>query len=290
MASKVLEFLNKRFPKNFIFINPFWGTMILLGFQFAFLVLYRPLQVHSARSFSIEFTMISYVLIMFLPVFGCLLLLNRFRYFSNDGDWSLIKEILATIIVLSVVGITIYFAGFIIETPADRWNISTFLNSLSLSSMIAIIPIIFFTISNYRYLFSPDILQFYNQSDAQASPKSGEEIIQISSQLKKEELSFFPSQLLYAESDGNYVVFHLIADGRHIKRTIRNSINEIEQQLSSVYYIMRIHRAFIVNLKKIVSKKGNTLGYRLKLSDTDIEIPVSRNNTKNFDIQMKQFQ
>jgi DNA-binding LytR/AlgR family response regulator len=52
---------------------------------------------------------------------------------------------------------------------------------------------------------------------------------------------------------------------------------------------MRVHRAFLVNLRKIESKKGNTLGYRLKLGGSDIEIPVSRNNTKNFDYKMKQF-
>jgi DNA-binding LytR/AlgR family response regulator len=155
--------------------------------------------------------------------------------------------------------------------------------------MLGVIPFAFFTVSNFQYLFFPDILHYYNQSDHQSSLTNREEIVHISSQLKKEELSFFPAQLIYAESDGNYVVFHLMVNGKYVKKTIRNSINDIEQQLSYIPFIMRIHRAFIVNLKKVSSKKGNTLGYRLKISDLDIEIPVSSNKTRNFNQRMLQF-
>jgi len=39
--------------------------------------------------------------------------------------------------------------------------------------------------------------------------KNNEEKVEIVSRVKKEELIFYPGQLLYAESDGNYVVFYL---------------------------------------------------------------------------------
>ena len=115
-----------------------------------------------------------------------------------------------------------------------------------------------------------------------------EELIQIESRLKKEVLSFYPSQFIYAESDGNYVVFYLKDKENIRKEIIRNSISEIEKQLSVIPYFMRTHRAFIVNMKKIISKKGNTLGYRLKLLDIDSEIPVSRQNIQAFDQAIKQ--
>jgi hypothetical protein len=118
--------LNRRLPKNFIIKKPFTGTLILLGFQFFFIILYRPLDVHGARSFSIEFTMILYILILFIPVYSCLLLLKRLPYFSNETDWTLMREILSILILLIVIGTTVYFAGFLIETGADRWNLSTF--------------------------------------------------------------------------------------------------------------------------------------------------------------------
>jgi DNA-binding LytR/AlgR family response regulator len=132
-------------------------------------------------------------------------------------------------------------------------------------------------------LFSESIdLNIGNAAITGQENQPSEDLIQISSQLKKEELSFYPSQFLYAESDGNYVVFYLSINNLVKKEIIRNSINSIEQQLSGIPYFLRIHRAFIVNLKKVRSKQGNTLGYMIKLSETEIKIPVSRKNTKDF--------
>jgi hypothetical protein len=290
MTSKAKELLHKRLPKNFILKNPLWGTLILLGFFFFFSILYKPFHFHESRTLSYGVTFAFYIIILFIPVFNCLLLLNRVPYFSGEADWKLIKEILSILIILFCVGMTLYFAGFIMEGPSDRWNLATIWGSLKYASLIVIIPLIFFTISNYRYLFAHDILQYYNNTKNQSSLIEPENVVQISSQLKKEELSFYPDQFIFAESDGNYVVFHLFRNNQHIKKIIRNSINDIEQQLTPIRFIMRTHRAFIVNLKKVVSKKGNSLGYRLKLSDSDIEVPVSRINTENFDQQMKQFQ
>jgi hypothetical protein len=289
MTSPLQILLQKRFPKNFILRKPFPGALLISGFFFFFSVLYKPFHFHGAQSLSFGITFTLYILILFIPVFGCLMLLKRVDYFSNEAEWTLIKEILSILIVLFCSGVTLYFAGFIMEGSAGRWNLTTFLGSLKYASLIVMIPVIFFTISNYRYLFPHDILQYYNQSNNTSSLTETENVVRISSRLKKEELSFHPAQFIYAESDGNYVVFHLFMDGRHIKKTIRNSINDIEQQLSSIPNVLRIHRAFIVNLKKVESKKGNTLGYSLKLSGPENEIPVSRNHTKKFDKQMKQF-
>jgi DNA-binding LytR/AlgR family response regulator len=114
-----------------------------------------------------------------------------------------------------------------------------------------------------------------------------EELIHIESKLKKEELSFFPSQFIYAESDGNYVTFHLDIQGKTREVMIRNSISNIEQQLSGLPFCIRTHRAFIINTGKVTSRRGNTLGYRLKLAGADEEIPVSRQNIKSFDDLLK---
>jgi len=289
MARVIKKWLFKSLPKNFILKKPFQGTLILLGFFFFFSVLYRPFHFHGARSLSFGLTFVFYNLFLFIPVFVCLMLLKRIPYFSKETDWTLIKEILALLLLLCCAGVTLYFAGFIIEEPSDRWNLMTFLGSLKYASLIVAIPFVFLSFSSYRILFSVDSLQYYTRSAKQSTSIKPENVVRISSQVKKEELSFHPSQFVYAESDGNYVVFHLNMDGQHIKKTIRNSINDIEQQLSAIPYIMRIHRAFIVNLKKVISKKGNSLGYRLRLTGLENDIPVSRNRIRHFDVRMEQF-
>jgi DNA-binding LytR/AlgR family response regulator len=85
------------------------------------------------------------------------------------------------------------------------------------------------------------------------------------------------------------VVFHLIREEKTSRVIIRNSIREIEQQLAGITYFMRTHRAFIVNLGKVISKNGNSLGYQLKLEGSNHTIPVSRQNTQIFDELTRKF-
>jgi DNA-binding LytR/AlgR family response regulator len=186
-------------------------------------------------------------------------------------------------------GITVYFAGFLLEPPFQRWNLPTFFDSLFSAFLIFSVPLSFFSLINYRYLLVSDIIKQFNTETYLSSPAESEELIRIESQLKKEELFFYPNQFIYAESDGNYIVFHLNLENQIKKRIIRNSISNIEQQLSAIPFLFRSHRAYIVNIRKVSSQKGNTLGYRLKLAGTDIEIPVSRQKTHDFDQILKRY-
>ena len=161
------------------------------------------------------------------------------------------------------------------EAPEGRWNLATFFNSCISAFLIGIIPLLFFTATNYRHLFVAEIVKNF-MPDNQSSSHQTEKLIEIGSQLKKEELSFYPDQLIFAESDANYVIFHLNLDNQIRKKSIRNSIGNIEQQLSVVPFFMRTHRAFIVNVRQVTSQKGNTLGYHLKFNGIDKVIPVSR--------------
>jgi hypothetical protein len=283
MKGRIIKWLNIRYPQNYIIKNPFTGTLIIALFVFGFTVLYKPFNTHAARAFSYEATMAIYSLLSGIFIFLSIKILKTVKYFSNTKDWTIFKEFLSVFLVLFVLGIAIYLLGFFIETSAQRWNISTFLNSFKGAFLTGIIPLFFFTAINYPYLFSESIdLNIGNVAITGQENQPSEDLIQISSQLKKEDLSFYPSQFLYAESDGNYVVFYLSINSLVKKEIIRNSINSIEKQLSGIPYFLRIHRAFIVNLKKVRSKQGNTLGYMIKLSETEIKIPVSRNNTKDF--------
>jgi len=283
MITGIHKWLNTKYPQNYIIKNPLLGTLIIIVFVFGFTVLYKPFNSHAARALSYEATMAIYSFISGIFIFLSLKILKTIKYFSDSNDWTILKELLSVFIVLFVLGIAIYLLGFFIETSGKRWNISTFLNSFKGAFLTGIIPLTFFTAINYRFLLWQSV-KYNEENNAMTEPdkQPHENLIKISSQLKKEELNFYPSQFLYAESDGNYVVFYLNKDNLVKKEIIRNSINNIEQQLSEIPYFLRTHRAFIVNLKKVRSKQGNTLGYLIKLADNEFKIPVSRNNTKIF--------
>jgi hypothetical protein len=283
LSKQIKELSGKRYPQNFLIRKPAIGALVLFILILCFVIIYRPLQLHEARAFSLYFTMVLYSVAISAFVFVLLLALNGIHFFSKNEAWTFLKELLFDIIILLGIGLATYFAGFIIEEQAPRWNFPTFFDSLWTALLLGIIPVFFFTMLNIRYLFTPEIARDFKCVDGYSNGIQTEEKIRIISKAKKEKLDFYPNQFVYAESRGNYVIFHLVLNEGAHEVMIRNSITEIEQQLASIPYFMRIHRAFIANLKKVTSKNGNVLGYRLKLAGSNDIIPVSRQNIQKFD-------
>jgi hypothetical protein len=279
MAGITEKIRNRYYPQNYLIKNPVAGALALALFCFAVLMIYRPVSNQGFSNLPYTQTMAVYSLSAGLTAYIFIRLFKKINWFSNPKKWNLSKEVVFIILIMAMLGIVIYFLAFWLEPPSDRWNLATFLDSFKYALFTGIVPFAFFTAINYQSLFTTRI-SVIEESDEKMPL---EDKIQIRSKLKKEELTFYPSQLIFAESDGNYVVFHLLVNAKIEQKMIRNSMGEVERQLSDFPQFFRTHRAFIVNLKKVTTKKGNTSGYQLKLSDTDFEVPVSRQNTKSFD-------
>ena len=271
--------IKRQFPQNFILRNPFLGSLLIAAFCFIFVALYQPLETHASGAFKYTETMAIYMVFVAMGIWAIMGTLKQFDYFRDEQQWNLTKEILLILFVLAGIGIIIYFSGFLIEPPAKRWNFATFFDSMLNAVLIGIVPLSFFTLINIGYL-KPETMKIAPNKEKPADTQAQK--ITIESQLKKESLEFYPSAFLYAESDGNYVTFYIIEDNKISKRVIRNSISAIEEQLASIPELFRSHRAFIVNLNKIVARRGNSSGYQLKLEGIDTEIPVSRKKAAAF--------
>ncbi|GAB1454189.1 hypothetical protein MASR2M47_42450 [Draconibacterium sp.] len=276
----------KPFPQSFLIRNPFWGAITFFFILLAFVVLYRPLEVKETDFLSFNLTVLIYCAIISLCELMIALVISRTNCFTRQGNWTIANELLSIVMILTSIGISAYFAGFIMESPGSRWNLPTFFDSFYRSVLIGIIPVILPSLLNIRYAFAPQTFQGYEYKWQNNSNEIPEKLINISSKAKKEHLTFYPSEFVYAESKGNYVIFHLVKQDKPIEVTIRNSITEIEKQLASIPHFMRTHRAFIVNLKKVASRNGNSLGYALTLVGCDDIISVSRQNAREFEQEM----
>jgi len=211
-----------------------------------------------------------------ISVFLLSKLLRFIPWFAKEEEWTFIKEVLAIVIVLLGIGISIFLLTFIVQPESAEWTIKEFVNELTNAYLIGGMP---FLISSFINISNNP----HHGGEELASSRANEEMIQIESKLKKETLEFYPSQFLYAESDGNYVVFYLQEKNEIKKKIIRNSISQVENQLTSQTRFFRTHRSFIVNLEKVTGKDGNTSGYRITVEGLSTEIPVSRQNVAKFD-------
>lgn len=93
----------------------------------------------------------------------------------------------------------------------------------------------------------------------------------------REQIEVEPSSILFLTSESNYVkVFHLDTDGKVQSKMLRQTMNNIEAQLNVYPYIIRCHRAFIVNLQHVRHASTSNAGLLLSLDDTSLRVPVSK--------------
>lgn len=274
------RFYHISYPQNYMIRNPLAGALILFLFSFVFLLMYHPMNAQRSLYFGFEATMLLYSGINALVAWVSIVLLRKIPFFSNPGDWSVLKEILFVYLVLQLMGLTTFLLAFLIEEPTaeSRWNFSTFFDSSKYVFLINIFPFAFFSAVNYKFLF----LNFRPAMDTFRENTKQELWVHIESSLKKESLDFLADELVFAMADGNYVLFHLCSEDNFKKIPIRNSISSIEKQLETIPYFFRCHRGFIINTTQVESKRGNASGLTLKMKHFEDPVPVSRNKIREF--------
>jgi len=274
------HYFSRPFPVNIILQRPLPGITFAGLFIFAFLVLYRPLDAHAGAWFGYELTMAMYSIAAAVAAIPVIMVIRMRPGIRNPEKWTIIKELAAILIIVLAMGLAVYFAAFFLEEPADRWNLGTLINSVTNTALIGILPFLAVTLFNLQFLFSGTTR--LSETALQDANRTGDQLVKIDTPIKKDELSFRTSEFLYAVSEGNYVVFHLHGNGSIRREMIRVPISSVEEQLASLPFIMRTHRAFLVNLKKVASASGNALGLRLNIPPAAEQIPVSRSRIKRF--------
>ncbi len=92
----------------------------------------------------------------------------------------------------------------------------------------------------------------------------------------REEIRLDVNDLLYAESDGNYVCVYHLADGEVRSANVRTSIKAIGDQLSDYGNVVRCHRAFVVNLRMVRDVERRSSGLMLNMRHGGLKVPVSK--------------
>jgi hypothetical protein len=288
---KITEYLNKSYPQNYIIKKPLAGAFTFALICYLFLIIYRPQESHASSGMSYPLTMALYCIAVALFMTAAVTIFKRAFYSSINARWSIKREIAANVALLLLLGSSAYLSGFMIEDSSGRLNIATICDSFLNSSLLGSVPLIIISLINSfnSSRYNEVLLPGKGHSTEQERDLSPGGVISIVSKLKKEELTFYTDEFIYAKADGNYVEFYLKVLEIKKKVTIRNFINETELQFLQYPYIMRVHRKFIVNLKKIESKKGNALSLKVRVTGEDEEIPVSRNKIKEFNDLLKRY-
>ena len=79
--------------------------------------------------------------------------------------------------------------------------------------------------------------------------------------------------ILFARSENNYVFIYYLDDELVKKIMLRNTLSKVQKQ---ALFLIKSHRSYLINPKKIVSLKVNSQNANLLLKSFDEKIPVSK--------------
>ena len=99
----------------------------------------------------------------------------------------------------------------------------------------------------------------------------------------KDSLTLFPRELLYIESLSNYVYIYYLIDNQVLQKKLRATLLQMENLLREYPFMVRCHRAFIVNIHQIESVRG----LKLHVKSTEAKVPVSKNYKSDLQKQLK---
>lgn len=198
--------------------------------------------------------------------------------FTNPDLWTVGKEIFSIAFLFILISIFTFFVNASLldhEVSFKSWAWIAFY-------VIALgtIPVGFSILINYNKQLRINIKKAENiNRNIEGDHYSTKSVaLSLKGNNKGEVYEYSSEQLLYIESVKNYIKIHAFdKQGKPQVNQIRQTIKGVESQLDKHPFMLRCHRAYIVNFNLIVHVEGNSRGCVLHFNDSDLQVPVSRN-------------
>lgn len=282
MRSKVSKYLSQPASVN---EKPWLSVQLCVAIVIFILAIFEPFNFR-LNSLGQVWVLVGFgLLTMLVTSIAFVLLPKIFKRFYNPDKWTTGKSLLNNVFFLIIMGIgVVCYDYFIVMKQLPEYFPMGFLVDLLAALTIGIIPLSIITIITQNNALkrnlnsSKEINQILSER-IKISPIK-EDLITLNKSTK-ESISIRPEDILYMESEGNYVNVHYRQDEKVTYKQIRSTIKQMEETLQNHPMFIRCHRAFIVNINYISNAEGNAQGYQLTLSNVPLEIPVSRTYLKN---------
>ncbi|MFC4874468.1 LytR/AlgR family response regulator transcription factor [Negadavirga shengliensis] len=280
--------LHQPYPLYYLKDRALLLLVALFLFGFLFLYFFEPFVVYPPEH------RINYVWICLIHALQPTLIAFIYFYFlekltSAYDQWTVGKEFLHISILLLLIGIGSFLIRDVIYHNPFNWSWGYFFEEIRNTFLIGFLILAIFVPLNYIRLLRQHVKEVRNLNFLQppfpaGSPPSK---VFIKTQLNIDDFDLIPEQLILARADGNYMELY-VQQGANIQKIIkRMSLKKLEEQLRDFPFILKTHRAYLVNLRKVCNSKGNAQGYQLSLHGFEEVVPVSRSMIPNFKRQVE---
>jgi len=283
MKNKTSKYLSQPAPVN---EKPWLSVLLCVAIVIFILAIFEPFN-FKLNSLGQVWVLVGFALVTMLVTSIAFVLFPKiFTRFYNPDKWTIGRSLLNNALFLIIMGIgVVCYDYFIIIKQLPEYFPMGFLIDLFAVLTIGIVPLSIITIITQNSALkrnlnsSKEINQILSERINPSSTKE-DDLISLSGSTK-EAINIDPEDILYIESEGNYVNVHYRQGDKIIYKQLRSTIKQMEESLQNHSMFIRCHRAFIVNINHISSAQGNAQGYQLTLSNVHQEIPVSRTYLKN---------
>ncbi|UCC43698.1 MAG: LytTR family transcriptional regulator DNA-binding domain-containing protein [Candidatus Zixiibacteriota bacterium] len=213
----------------------------------------------------------------------------------DEQRWTVLKRMIWQLWLVFAVGTGNFLFACCFNLFYDFYQLDLdfFLYLQLITLLIAIIPIVVVNLLRQNYELRKNLqasqeitarLETIAARDEMPRDKASRDIV-LTAENEKDRFMIPADSFLFAQSEGNYT--RVFAQENSAESLfIRSSLSRIEKQLADFPHLVRCHRAYIVNIKKVKKVTGNALGLSLELESTDKPVPVARSYVRQFKQRM----
>ena len=292
MINKLFALLHSPYP---VLIKRWKAVVIPSCIVFLILFLFQPFGISQMDGHKI-WVLLGYGVVSSLALSFCVYLLPAlFPRYYDEKEWTFGKELLGTIGYCLLIAIgNMFYTSWLFGWQILSWR--GFLISLGWVAILAPFPIIFFMMWNRNLQLARNLKEATEMNlillkrenterEMEKMDAEGEAVNcavaeapvrLVFSGGTKEILELDAYTLLYIEAEGNYVRITHSTTGKVQQKLVRATMKQAEEAVEACPFILRCHRAFLVNVRAVMKVDGNSQGYRLRLEGCEEEVPVSR--------------
>lgn len=217
-----------------------------------------------------------------------------FKSAYEEKSWTVLKEILNVLLLL----VTISWVNLVTHHYVEdmQFTVRTYLESMVYTLIMGLFPVAFAmlikqrTLQKKNYLESKrwqELLEHHPTNGREFLPNESTETpvangVEISSKIVLtgvgigEVIELDEDNFLYISSADNYANVYFLANETVKRVLIRNTLKNLEEKLSPYSMIVRCHRGYIINLRKVARVAGDAQGLKISIEGVDEEILVGK--------------
>lgn len=276
----IFDWLNK--PYFFIIENIFkvFLSVLLGSIVFLFLYFFAPTSIRLLTNNFFLFALNSGFIVTSVFLIFNFVIVKVYPEYFNEETWTIGKHILSFSILIIIASFLNWRLNGYIDFTKNTNIVSYggFINSLI---GIAVFPITIFLYfdERIRRIKRENVSKYIMNNRKIVLKKVLNPTIKQEVNLSinnKETLKFSINDLIYINSEKNYVRIYLKKDTGVQEHFVRKQMLELEDKLNSFTNVIRCHKSYIINTQYIKNITGNARGYYLQFNGVNKEIPVSR--------------